>query len=251
MSIGCLVLHGFTSCSDSVNRIPVRLIEHGIPFCMPILRGHGTEPADLLGVTWHDWFADAQTAYVTLLQDVEQVLVVGLSMGALLALHLAAARPQTTAGVVALAPAMRFYSKRVAYSNYIAPFKPMWGDPQRDPGAGWDDPELGRRHGNYLQFPVRTFTSLYRYAQIVEQQLPRVTAPALIIHSHADKTIPPQAAEAVFAQINSTDKQLIWFDRSGHEMLRDSEAPAVLDCVETFILDHIFSPASTSQGREN
>ncbi len=239
MPIGCLVLHGFTSCSDSVNRVPARLMHHGLPYRMPVLRGHGTQPEDLFGVTWHDWYADADAAFRDLRREVDHVIVIGLSMGGLVALHLAAAHQREVAAVVALAPAMRFFNRYAPYAAYAAPVKPMWGDPNRDMGVGWGDPELGRQHGNYRQFPISAFASLYRYAQVVERQLPRITAPALLLHSRVDQTIPGAASEAVYRQISSVDKQLLWFERSGHEMLRDIEASAVLDHVEHFVLRQV------------
>ena len=158
-------------------------------------------------------------------------------MGGLVALHLAAARPDEVLGVVALAPAMRFHNPRARYAGLAAPFKPMWGDPKRDMGAGWADPERGRRHGNYRQFPIKAFVSLYNYARVVERQLPRIRVPALIIHSHADKTIPGTASERVYELIQSTHKDLVWFEQSGHEILRDIESDAVLTCVEQFVAD--------------
>jgi carboxylesterase len=250
-SVGCLVLHGFTSCADSVNRLPVRLIQHGIPYRMPILRGHHTRPEDLQGVTWHDWYADAATAFDDLRREVDRVIVVGLSMGGLIALHLAAARSRDVAAVVSIAAAMQFHYKHAHRARYITPFSTMWGDENRDMGAGWHDPELGRKHGNYRRFPPSAFVSLWRYASVVERQLPRIQAPILIIHSEADRTIPATASQRIYEQVSSPEKELVWFERSGHEMLRDSEAAQVLDRIEAFILAQVArEPLSGSPNKE-
>lgn len=237
-TVGCLILHGFTSCADSVNRVPSRLAPHRIPYRMPYLRGHGTLPEDLQGVTWHDWYADANAALRDLRREVDKVILIGLSMGGLVANHLAAAHRDDVIGVVSVAAAMRFHYKHADRARYVAPMLGMWGDENRDMGAGWYDKETGRQHGNYRRFPAPAFVSLWRYAKVVEQQLPRITAPILIIHSHQDRTIPTAAAEAIYRQVGSSDKQLLWFDKSGHEMLRDGESPAVLDAVEQFVLHH-------------
>lgn len=238
-TVGCLILHGFTSSADSVNRLAVRLLQHNIPYRMPTLRGHHTQPEDLHGVTWHDWYADADAAFTDLRREVDQVLVVGLSMGGLLALHVAAARPREVAGVVSLAAAMRFHYKHAHRVRYLATIKPMLGNENRDMGIGWHEPELGRKHGNYRRFPPKAFVSLWRYARIVEQQLPRIYAPLLLIHSRADRTIPGAASELIYHAVGSQDKELVWFERSGHEMLRDTEAAQVLDRIEAFILARV------------
>src|SRR5919206_525185 len=56
---GVLVLHGLTSSLASVTPVADRLARHSIPTVVPWLRGHGTRPEDLVGVTWRDWYADA------------------------------------------------------------------------------------------------------------------------------------------------------------------------------------------------
>ena len=57
-------------------------IDAGFTTLAPTLPGHGTDPADLVGVTWIDWLEAAR--------DVGGRVVVGQSMGACLALQLAA-----------------------------------------------------------------------------------------------------------------------------------------------------------------
>ncbi|MBP8250789.1 MAG: alpha/beta fold hydrolase [Herpetosiphon sp.] len=240
--LGCLILHGFTSHADSVNRVPVRLAPYHVPYRMPYLRGHGTQPEDLRGVTWHDWYADARAALHDLRRDVDQVVVIGLSMGGLVANHLTAAHPNDIVGVVSVAAALRFYHKHADRARYVAPFLPMWGDENRDMGVGWHDQETGRLHGNYRRFPPRTFVSLWKYARVVERQLPRITQPILVMHSRADRTIPLQAAQIIYDRVSSSDKELIIFEHSGHEMLRDSESSAVLDQIEAFVQRLIEQP---------
>ena len=95
------------------------------------------------------------------------------------------------------------------------------------------------------------FVSLWRYASVVERQLPRIEAPILIIHSEADRTIPATASQRVYEQVSSPEKELVWFERSGHEMLRDSEAAQVLERIEAFILAQVArEPLSGSPNKE-
>ncbi|HZU04572.1 MAG TPA: alpha/beta fold hydrolase [Chloroflexota bacterium] len=229
---GVLVLHGLTSSLASVMPVADRLAVHGIPCSVPWLRGHGTRPEDLVGVTWRDWYTDAAAALDQLLARCDEAAVVGLSMGGLLALHLALERPARLRGVVAIAPALRQAHPLAALVPLVAPFCRFLPVPRR----GFSDPSRASRAQGYRRLPTTAFLSLLAYARWLEPRLGAVRTPTLIIHSRADRVIHPASATRIYARLGSTEKELRWFERSGHEMLLDCEAEAVLDVVEQFLL---------------
>lgn len=232
--LGCLIIHGFTSSLDTV-RVLVPMAERlHLPYRMPILRGHGTHPGDLRGVTWHDWFKDAAASLQDLRTEVDHVAVCGLSMGGLVALHLAAEYPQDIACVATIAAALRLSNRFIRMSPFLARLlrNRMWSS---NPSSGYSDAALAISNTNYRSFPLDAVVSLYRYGPIVERLLPRVRAPLLVIHSHQDRVIKPISAELIYNSAGSRDKQLCWFNRSGHEMLQDVEADAVVAAIEKFI----------------
>ena len=71
--------------------------------------------------------------------------------------------------------------------------------------------------------------------KVVEGELPNVTAPTLIVHSRQDRVIQPRSAKIAFESIVSTNKRLVWFERSGHEMFLDSERDAVATTIADFL----------------
>ncbi len=105
--LGCLILHGLTSSLDCVNGLVPYMERNGIPYRMPILRGHGTKQEDLIGVTWRDWYADGEAALLDLCKEVDKAVVVGLSMGGLVGLQLAMEHPDKVDSFVGVAAALR------------------------------------------------------------------------------------------------------------------------------------------------
>lgn len=229
---GCLILHGFTSSLDCVQALVPMVEQLEMPYRMPVLRGHGTRPEDLRGVSWKDWYADAERSFHDLRNEVDGVFICGLSMGGLVALHLAAAHGQATVGVVSIAAALRFVDPMTRLSPALARILPMF---DIDARRAYSDPSLAAANTNYTRFATDSFVSLYRYGRVVEQILPRVQAPLLVIHGRRDRVIKPSAAQVIYERAGSARKELRWFERSGHEMLRDCEAREVVAASETFI----------------
>jgi carboxylesterase len=240
---GVLVLHGLTSSLGSVTPVADRLARHGLPCAVPWLRGHGTRPEDLVGVTWRDWYADASAALDTLLVECDYAAVIGLSMGGLVALHLALERPERLRAVVAVAPALRQAHPLAPLVPFVAPFRRYLTVPAR----GYSEATRAQLAQGYPRLPTSAFLSLVAYARWLEPRLAAVRTPTLIVHSRADRVVRPDSATRIHAQLGCADKRLCWFERSGHEMLVDCEADAVLDAVEAFVLAYEPSRSGPSE----
>jgi carboxylesterase len=230
--LGCLILHGFTSSLDAVRPLVPAVERLGLPYRMPLLRGHGTRPEDLRGVTHRDWFADAEASLLDLRREVEAVAICGLSMGGLVALELAAKHPEDVAAVVTIAAALRISSPLIHLSKPISMLREMWTPP---PGRGYADQELARLSTNYKSFATDALVSLHEYGRVVTRMLGRVRAPLLILHSRQDRVIKPLSSDLIYERAGSMDKRRLWFERCNHEILLDCEAEAVVAAAEEML----------------
>lgn len=227
---GVLLLHGFTSSLETVNGLVPRLEQAGIPWSLPTLRGHGTAPEDLVGVTWRDWLEDGRRALLSLTGDTGPSVVVGLSMGGLVALALAAEHPDRVAGVATVAACLEFRSPLVTMLPLLETALTWWpSNPE------YADPALIAQDNNYRRFPVRAFASLYRFRDVVKELLPLVRAPLLVVQSTADPVVRPDAAPQILKRAGSAHREARWFHRSLHEMMRDVEREEVFDTLMHFI----------------
>lgn len=233
-ALGVLVLHGFTGHLQTVEGIKPYLNKHHLKYSIPVLRGHGTQFRDLNGVTYKDWVADAEGALVELAKTVDKVVVVGLSMGGLMALDLGIHYPDLVAGVVSVAAALKFANPLACLTPWISRLIPYW--PSQ---PSYQDQEKGKRCKNYQWFPSKAFASLYDYAHKIEEELPRLRVPILILHSKKDSVIKPQAAQEIYEKVSSEHKEIKWFEKSGHEMMEDLEAKEVFQAITHFILQFV------------
>lgn len=238
--IGALVLHGFTSNFNCVDGVLPRLEKHGLPYRMPALRGHQTQAVDLRGVVWHDWLDDGERALVDLLQEVEQVVIVSLSMGSLVGIELAIKYPQQVAGLVCIAPALKAYGPNSRVASLLA--KVLKNYKFKPAADHWCEPKLyWERNKNYMAVPTTAIVEFLRFTEHVRpsQKLQQISVPLLVIETKRDKVVYASESERLYNTVSSVSKQLKWFEKSGHEMLLDCEAEQVLDEIETFVVEQI------------
>jgi carboxylesterase len=230
--LGVLILHGFTASRATVEALVPRAEALGLPWRLPQLRGHWTTPADLAGVTYDDMLADAAAALAELRGEAERVVVAGLSVGGVLTLELALRHPNGIDSLVVLAPALRYVNPLARIAPLVAR---LMKTAKNDPALAFADRSLVARAGNYTTFPSATFVSIERAGRRMEAALPAITTALLIVGARSDRVIRPEVAQIVHDRAGSVEKELVWFERSGHEMLLDCEAEAVADRVGLFL----------------
>jgi len=229
--VGVLVLHGFTSHVSCVADLRFPLDELGLPYRIPILRGHGGQWEDLQNVKAADWYEDAENSLLDLLSECRKVIVVGLSMGGLVALDLAAHHRKTVVGVATLAAAIKFKDPLAPLSGAMSKVIKSWPSPN-----AYVDRELRKqRNRNYPKFPTAAFASLYEYSRQVENNLSFIAANTLVLWADKDEIVHPKAAHTIYDKVSTKNKRITCIEGSGHEMLLDREAPKATHEVVAFI----------------
>jgi len=231
--IGCLVIHGLSGMPQEVRLLGEHLAGQGHTVYGVRLAGHGTDPADLVYLRWQDWLASAMDGLTILRDQCEQAFVMGLSMGGLTAIHLAAARPEAVAGIVTMStpvlPALNDW--RLNFIDLIALFQPYQPKGPRSPEEAERIPD----HVSYEVWTTRAIKQFIEYQRLADEALPQVTCPALLIHSKKDDFIKPQNLPHIFDRIGSQEKEMLWLEESGHIVTEDLEREIVFERVAAFI----------------
>lgn len=228
-----LVLHGFTGSLDTVSILRGPLEEAGVPVKFPVLRGHGSDLQHLYRVGWRDWASDARKAMLELdPTDREPVVMVGLSMGALVAAQMAAEFSHRVKRLALLAPAFGFRSRLIHLLPVIKRVTSRWA---ADPN--YADPALMEHNTNYPEFPVEAFESLLDYIPIVEAMLPQIQCPVGLFFAKKDPAIAPSVPKRLEKLLQPGLVTHFTYKRSHHEMLQDVEAAQVANDVVGFLLD--------------
>lgn len=228
---GILCLHGFTGTPYEMKYLGSRFLDKGWSVHIPRLPGHGTCLKEMLKTGFRDWLTAAREAYIELTSLCDPTYIVGLSMGGIIAIHIAAEFPIEK--VVLISVPRTFKEKTIYLAPIFGRFIPIV--PSRDESKGVLDEEARAMHVCYDEgVPVRQAWQVFRAAKRAMRLLPHVTADALIIQSRLDHVIPPDSIDYIYTRIGSKEKRKVFLDHSGHTATVDCEKSLVADIVIDF-----------------
>lgn len=202
-----LLIHGFTATTSEVRPLGEFLHAKGLIVSAPLLAGHGTHPDDLNATPWQEWYQSAENAYLSLKAEHHKVWIGGESMGAALALMLAAKYPEI-AGLLLFAPAIK--ARRVWLSPVLKYFTKYVKKVQVGPDLAWS---------GYNVYPTTALGQLVSLQKKAQAELGKVTQPILIVMSRQDRSVPLTVADILQAQLKSKDKEFVILEDSPHVIL--------------------------------
>jgi carboxylesterase len=229
--VGCLLVHGFTGAPKEMRWMGEYLSSQGYTVLGVRLAGHATQLEDMMRMHWQDWLASVEDGYCLLNGCVDQVFIIGLSMGGILSLLFSSQHP--VSGVVAMSTPYAFPDDpRMPFLNILSVFMPKVKKGPPD----WQNPDAAKDHVDYPYNPTRGFIQLLDLTSEMRKALPLVHSPTLIIHSKQDGSVPAHNAEQILAALGTPNKELFWVENSGHVITREPDRLFAFAKVNEFIL---------------
>jgi carboxylesterase len=210
----------------------------GFPVRAVRLPGHGTSVEDLAHVRWPDWAAAVAAGAAALAREVPRVAIAGMSMGALLALHLAATQPETVTALVLCSTALAVRDWRLRFVPLIARIPWLARRYALLPKTGRRDiADAAARMASftYEAVPLTAVVELLRLQRVVRGELRRVVQPALVLHGRHDHTVAVAEAEKVRRRLGSRWVEMHVLERSWHVITLDVERAEVGRLVVDFL----------------
>jgi carboxylesterase len=227
--VGALLVHGFTGSPQGMRDLGVYLSERGIAVVGPRLPGHGTTWQDLGTHSSDDWIGSVEASFNHLASQTEQVFLVGLSFGAALCLDLAMRHPDGVAGIVTLAAFLGTKDPKRHLAPVIARVIASI------PGVGNDIADPEGKEIAYDRLPTKAAYSMMRYVKRARAGADSIGVPLLAMHGRGDKTSPPANSQYLYDTVASTDKELLYLERSQHVITLDYEKSTVFERTYQFI----------------
>ena len=233
----CLLIHGFTGTPKEMRWMGEFLNGRGYT-CLGIrLAGHATHPEDMIRSRWTDWVASVEDGHQLLRGLTDNIFLIGLSMGGILALLTSTRFTPRVKGVVAMSTPSRlptdypiWFIKLVSKAIH---YRPKFNQP---PGTSWFDKKAYKDHVAYPKNPVRSSAELKKLILAMRAALPKVSVPVLLMHSKDERYILPDNVEDIHAGlVNASDKTKLYVTGSGHVLPEDASREQVFQSALEFI----------------
>jgi carboxylesterase len=227
-----LLIHGYTDSVATMRFLGETLNAAGLTVLMPRLPGHGTNGGDFLECTADDWLRCVTDEYLELRCSYRRVYVAGLSMGALLAILLAARFGPEKAALAA--PAVTNTRRAILFAPLLRHVvKRYW--------KGYDEEEtdpdriyLAREYWSWEW--VAPAAEVLRLQRMAKRALARVESDLLIVVSEKDRTVPLRAAGIIEERARRARTERLTLKESDHLVVNDVERETVARAVVDWFL---------------
>ncbi|MBU1168908.1 MAG: alpha/beta fold hydrolase [Proteobacteria bacterium] len=235
-----LLIHGFMAAPHEVRDWAEDLYSQGYTVYAPRLSGHGTSAIDLDFQNYGNWLDSVDRGYEILSLCSDRIVVAGFSTGAGIALLQAIRHPERYKAVVSVSAPMKFkslssyFSEIIEYWNWFARTIKLDSFQKRFAQNHPDNPDI-----NYHRCPIHGFNQVKALMRKVQQGLPGLCIPALVIQGNRDPKVSPMAGERIFDRIRIPEKKYVAIDYHLHGIVRGPISASVFSAVNNFLSQYV------------
>jgi len=199
---------------------------------LPRLPGHGTTWQEMNRTRWEDWYAEVDRAFGELQAATSEIFVMGLSMGACLALRLAELNGAAVSGLVLVNPSITADTKLFLLAPVLKVIVPSLK------GVGSDIKKEGSTELAYDRTPTRAAATLPALWKVTQRDLNKIAAPTLAYHSTDDHIVGPASLAILRKALPATRLEVIECTNSYHVATLDNDAEAIFAGSLEFVRSH-------------
>lgn len=223
-----LLLHGFTGSTAGLKGLGRYLQKHGYTVHAPLYQGHGLDPKNLIRTGPKDWWEDVRVGYDFLRNEgFENVATVGISLGAIFALNLAFEEPVN--GIVSISAPLKNKTPRALQErvlNYAENYKRMQGKQ-----AAHIDREIER----LKDIHIPALKDIQQLISDTRKKIQQLRTPIFIMQGVLDEQLYHDSADFLYHTVNTTQKQLKWYEKSGHVPTKGPERQQLNEDILEFL----------------
>jgi esterase/lipase len=220
---GVLLVHGLLASPAELRAYGEYLVKQGYTIMGIRLKGHGTSPYALRDQSWEDWYGCVQRGFNILKVHCSRIFVVGFSTGGALALKLAAEQYPEMLGVIAISVPLKFVNPAFMLVPLLHGTNKLVGWVSAYEGVKpFIDNEPEHPNINYRNTPVRALYELRLLIEEINELLPQVSLPTLILYGDEDPIVSPKSAPIIMEKLGSKHKRIHAVKSHRHGILMEN-----------------------------
>ena len=234
--IGCYIIHGFSSSTYETKELAEFLGKNGYHALTRNLPGHGTSVEECNNIKYQDWlsFVEQDLAEFSIKSD--KIVVIGMSMGGVLALHLASLFPVECVISAAAVFHFRDHQKLKYLNSFLCKLFPIRPKIKSYPTDIIDELVL---HG-YDQYPMIALNEFMKMNRLVKKELKKIKCPTMILHANIDQTSLSINIDIIKNNVPSDVKLVKYYDHATHNIFVKSDNQMLIyNDIKSFMEEHI------------
>ena len=217
--LGILLVHGFLASPAELRDLGEKLSAQGHAVMGVRLAGHGTSPHELQKRKWTDWLASVRRGYDILAPFCDQIIMVGFSTGGALAAIHASTHPDKLSALVLAGTPLKFRNRNLMFVPLLYGANKLMGwMPSAHEMLSFRTNESEHPDINYRHIPIGGLYQLRQAVAEMQQCLPKLDCPTLILQGDADQVVDPASATMIkrlATGVEDMDVQMLKSDRHG------------------------------------
>lgn len=232
--IACLVIHGFTGGPYEIEPLSRFLKEETTWHIeVPTLPGHGRKLA-LKNVSHKKWINAAENSLKQLLAKYDEVYLIGFSMGGMIASYLAA--KYKVDKLVLLASARKYLSlKQIVIDVRQVCMDGLKGNIKKNKLYIHYRKKLG-------DVPLSANLEFLKLVKFTKPYLKEIDSDVLIAQGQKDGMVPYKTAYFLDKEINSEEKEVVFFERSRHLICLGEDKDTLNQMIYHFLSKKVDQP---------
>jgi len=210
-----ILIHGYTGIPRDFNELGKLLNDkYNFSIIIPRLPGHGTDSKDFRKTGRDDWLRSIYDLIINMEKDFDNIHLIGLSMGALIALL--SSIHFNIKSLLLISPALYSKNKNIIFSHILKYVRPSI-DYNQEIDSSIKNPDLIDLYENYNRYEYTAqLAELHKLMLECRRKIKKVDTKIKIIHSKKDELIPLKSAYKIYENVKSKDKDITIFDDSPH-----------------------------------
>lgn len=213
--MGILLIHGFAGKREEMKPLYNYLVEKGYTVELPLLAGHEGTKEDLSRVSYKDWLTSVELSYLELSKKCDEVILIGFSMGGLLAAHL---WNYKLAGFITVNTPIYYWNPAMIVKNLFQNFNYYTK--------------------KYFEASTdKSLSTMFEFQKLLSNTKPmfeNIRCKTMVIQTLDDDTVYHKSADYIYRKV-CANKSIMKLPTGGHMVLQSSNWKQVCEAIEQFI----------------